>query len=78
MLFRKVMSFAFGFGVERRDDDKRCKAWHEIVVKLDWLRAVQAAYSPRCLAKDDGRGALPDFEGAVFRRARVFIEVLTK
>lgn len=52
VLFRKILSCAFGFVAERKNDDKRLRAWHHIDVKQDWLRAVKDAYAPACLSAD--------------------------
>jgi Origin of replication binding protein len=53
VLFRKILASAFGFVAERKNDDKRKKAWHHIDVKVDWLRAMKLEYEPACLKEEE-------------------------
>ncbi len=50
--FRKVFACAFGFTVERKHDDKRTRAWHQIDIKQDWLRDMVRTYEPACMSVD--------------------------
>ena len=71
VLFRKIMATAFGFRVERRNDDRRCRGWSSIDVRQDWLRDARDAYAPEVLSADEpvDRPLVPPGRAVFSRRA---------